>query len=81
MSREQAEQSVLAGINVAIEAAEAGADLIAAGEMGIGNTTASSAITAAFTGESPQETTGAGHRPQCRGNSAKGGGRAARAGR
>ena len=60
MSREQAEQSVLAGINVAIEAAEAGADLIAAGEMGIGNTTASSAITAVFTGESPQETTGAG---------------------
>ena len=60
MSREQAEQSILAGINVAIEAAEAGADLIAAGEMGIGNTTASSAITAAFTGESPQETTGAG---------------------
>ena len=60
MSREQAEQSVLAGINVAIEAAEAGADLIAAGEMGIGNTTASSAITAAFTGKSPQETTGAG---------------------
>ena len=60
MSREQAEQSVLAGINVAIEAAEAGADLIAAGEMGIGNTTASSAITAAFTRESPQETTGAG---------------------
>ena len=60
MSREQAEQSVLAGINVAIEAAEAGADLIAAGEMGIGNTTASSAITAAFTGKSPQDTTGAG---------------------
>ncbi|MCY4577447.1 MAG: nicotinate-nucleotide--dimethylbenzimidazole phosphoribosyltransferase [Chloroflexi bacterium] len=60
MSREQAEQSVLAGVEIAIEAAESGADLIAAGEMGIGNTTASSAITAAFTGASPEETTGAG---------------------
>ena len=60
MSREQAEQCVLVGIDIAVDAAEAGADLIAAGEMGIGNTTASSAITAAFTGASPQETTGAG---------------------
>ena len=60
MSREQAEQSVLAGVGIAVEAAEAGADLIAAGEMGIGNTTASSAITAAFTGASPADTTGAG---------------------
>jgi nicotinate-nucleotide--dimethylbenzimidazole phosphoribosyltransferase len=60
MSREQAEQSVLAGIEIAVEAAESGADLIAAGEMGIGNTTASSAVTATLTGASPQETTGAG---------------------
>ena len=60
MSREQAEQSVLAGAGIVVEAAEAGADLIAAGEMGIGNTTASSAITAAFTGASPEDTTGAG---------------------
>lgn len=60
MSREQAERSVQAGIDIAVDAAEAGADLIAAGEMGIGNTTASSAITAAFTGESPADTTGVG---------------------
>ena len=60
MSREQAEQCLLAGIDIAVDAAEAGADLIAAGEMGIGNTTASSAITAAFTGASPEDTTGAG---------------------
>ena len=60
MSREQAEHCVLAGIDIAVEAAEAGADLIAADEMGIGNTTSSSTITAAFTGASPQETTGAG---------------------
>ena len=60
MSREQAMRCVLAGVHIAVEAAESGADLIAAGEMGIGNTTSSSAITAAFTGASPQETTGAG---------------------
>ncbi len=60
MSREQAEQSVMAGIEISVEAAESGADLIAAGEMGIGNTTASSAITASFTGASPHDTTGAG---------------------
>lgn len=60
MSRGQAERSVLAGVDIAVEAAESGADLIAAGEMGIGNTTASSAITAAITGASPEDTTGAG---------------------
>ena len=60
MSTQQAERSILAGVDIAIEAADASADLIAAGEMGIGNTTASSAITAAFTGASPQDTTGAG---------------------
>ena len=60
MSREEAERCLLAGYDIAVEAAGSGADLIAAGEMGIGNTTASSAITAAFTGASPQETTGAG---------------------
>ncbi len=60
MSRGEAEQCLLAGIEIAVETAQSGADLIAAGEMGIGNTTASSAITAAFTGASPQETTGAG---------------------
>ncbi len=60
MSRVQADLSVMAGVDVAVEAAKAGADLIAAGEMGIGNTTAASAITAAITGASPQDTTGAG---------------------
>lgn len=60
MSRAQAEQCVSAGIGLALEAAESGADIIGAGEMGIGNTTASSAITAALTGRSPGETTGRG---------------------
>ncbi len=60
MSRAQAEQCISAGINLALEVAESGADIIGAGEMGIGNTTASSAITAALTGSPPRETTGRG---------------------
>ena len=60
MSRAQAEQCVSAGINLALEVAENGADIIGAGEMGIGNTTASSAITAVLTSSPPRETTGRG---------------------
>lgn len=60
MSREQAEACVLAGVALAREAAAAGADLIGTGDMGIGNTTPSSAITAALTGRSARETTGRG---------------------
>ncbi len=60
MSRRQAEQAVLNGARLAVDAAQGGADLIAAGDMGIGNTTPSAAITAAITGASPRDTTGAG---------------------
>lgn len=60
MSREQAEQCVNAGISLALEAAENGTDVIGAGETGIGNTTASSAVTAVLTGRPPSETTGRG---------------------
>ena len=60
MSREQSEQCLEAGIALAIEVIESGVDLLATGDMGIGNTTASSAITAAATGHSPEETTGEG---------------------
>lgn len=60
MTREQAEACVSAGIRLAREAAARGADLIGTGDMGIGNTTASSAIVAVLTGRSPQETTGRG---------------------
>ena len=60
MSRGQAELCVEAGLNLAVEAVESGADLIATGDMGIGNTTASSAITATVTGRPPEETTGEG---------------------
>lgn len=60
MTVEQAEKCLLAGVGIAIELAEVGADLIGMGDMGIGNTTPSSAITAAITGKSPEDTTGNG---------------------
>ena len=53
MSREQAVRCLEAGAALAREVALSGADLIATGDMGIGNTTASSAIAAAMTGRPP----------------------------
>lgn len=60
MTREQAIQCVNAGIGLALDAVEAGADILGTGDMGIGNTTASSAIVAALTGRPPVDTTGRG---------------------
>ena len=60
MSREQAQSCLEAGVSLAAEAADAGADLIATGDMGIGNTTAASAITAVMTGASAEHSTGTG---------------------
>jgi nicotinate-nucleotide--dimethylbenzimidazole phosphoribosyltransferase len=48
------------GIELADEAKRQGMNMIAVGEMGIGNTTAATAITAALTGASPSLVTGAG---------------------
>jgi nicotinate-nucleotide--dimethylbenzimidazole phosphoribosyltransferase len=60
MSRDQALRSVEAGVAIAAEAIAQGADLIATGDMGIGNSTASSAIVAALTGRAVDEVTGRG---------------------
>jgi nicotinate-nucleotide--dimethylbenzimidazole phosphoribosyltransferase len=60
MSREQAVQCIETGIDAAREQIAEGADLIACGDMGIGNTTPSSAITAVITGADPEVTTGRG---------------------
>jgi nicotinate-nucleotide--dimethylbenzimidazole phosphoribosyltransferase len=60
MTREQAIQALEVGIALADQLADEGVDLIALGDMGIGNTTASSALTAAFTGLPPEEVTGRG---------------------
>jgi nicotinate-nucleotide--dimethylbenzimidazole phosphoribosyltransferase len=60
MTRAQAEEAIVRGAALASAAIDAGADLLATGEMGIGNTTAASAITAAVTGAAPETVTGRG---------------------
>lgn len=50
MSSDDAVQAVLAGARIAADRIEAGADLLVGGDMGIGNTTPSSALVAALTG-------------------------------
>ena len=60
MSREAAIRAVEVGIAVAAAEVSRGLDLLGVGEMGIGNTTAASAIVAALTGEPPAIVTGRG---------------------
>src|SRR5947208_285629 len=60
MTREHAVRAIETGARLAERALDAGADLLATGEMGIGNTTAASAITAAITGAAPERVTGRG---------------------
>ena len=50
MRREEAEQALQVGVDVLEEEAVQGLDLVATGDMGIGNTTPSSAIAAVLTG-------------------------------
>jgi nicotinate-nucleotide--dimethylbenzimidazole phosphoribosyltransferase len=59
MTRDQAVAAVEAGIEIA-EELSASVDLFATGEMGIGNTTPSSAMVSAFTGLPPSDVTGRG---------------------
>ncbi len=60
MTRSQAEQAIQAGIEIVLAEIDGGLDLVATGEMGIGNTTASSAITAVLTGQPVANVTGRG---------------------
>jgi nicotinate-nucleotide--dimethylbenzimidazole phosphoribosyltransferase len=60
MSREQAMTTIEAGIEMAFGEIERGTNLMGTGEMGIGNTTPSSAITAVFTGAPVAQVTGRG---------------------
>jgi nicotinate-nucleotide--dimethylbenzimidazole phosphoribosyltransferase len=60
MTREQALAAMVAGAETLESLANAGLDLVATGEMGIGNTTAASALTAVMTRRSPREVTGRG---------------------
>lgn len=60
MTREQAQQAIQAGIDVVAALKQQGYQLIATGEMGIGNTTAATAMTCAFLHCEPAEITGRG---------------------
>jgi nicotinate-nucleotide--dimethylbenzimidazole phosphoribosyltransferase len=60
MSRETAIRGLEYGIALAAELHEAGAGVLAVGEMGIGNTTSASAIAAALLGQPPEQVTGRG---------------------
>ncbi|RAU97617.1 nicotinate-nucleotide--dimethylbenzimidazole phosphoribosyltransferase [Paenibacillus sp. YN15] len=60
MTRDEAEAAVRAGYELALELAERGTGLFATGEMGIGNTTPSAALLAAFAGISPAAAAGRG---------------------
>lgn len=60
MSLAQAERCLEEGVRLASELATGGADLVATGDMGIGNTTSAAAITAAMTGADPEQTCGRG---------------------
>jgi nicotinate-nucleotide--dimethylbenzimidazole phosphoribosyltransferase len=60
MTRDQAACAVATGIAVVERLIAEGLDLVATGDMGIGNTTASSAITAVITGAPPATVAGRG---------------------
>jgi nicotinate-nucleotide--dimethylbenzimidazole phosphoribosyltransferase len=60
MTRAEAAAAIVAGARIAADEIESGLDLLALGEMGIGNTTAAACLTSAFTGAPPELTTGRG---------------------
>ena len=60
MTDEQVAKALQLGADLAAECAAAGHTFLAIGEMGIGNTTAASAIACALTGASPASATGRG---------------------
>jgi nicotinate-nucleotide--dimethylbenzimidazole phosphoribosyltransferase len=60
MTREQAEESIQSGIKVALGEISKGADILATGDMGIGNTTSAAAIACALMNESPEKIAGRG---------------------
>lgn len=60
MTRKEAEQAIEVGIDMVRQLAEEGVEVIGTGEMGIGNTSSTSACLMALTGLSPEETVGKG---------------------
>lgn len=60
MTNAQACEALTVGVELAVQAARDGIGLLGTGDMGIGNTTASAAITAVLTGRPVREVTGRG---------------------
>ncbi|HEY3236355.1 MAG TPA: nicotinate-nucleotide--dimethylbenzimidazole phosphoribosyltransferase [Polyangiaceae bacterium] len=60
MTKGQAAEALEVGIGIAEELVQDGVTLLGIGDMGIGNTTASSALAAVFTGAPPEEVVGRG---------------------
>jgi len=60
MTRKEAEKAIIAGAEVAEDTIKAGKNILATGEMGIGNTTPSSALTAVICKKAPSDVTGRG---------------------
>jgi nicotinate-nucleotide--dimethylbenzimidazole phosphoribosyltransferase len=60
LTEDETLRAILLGCEIAADAARAGVNLIAMGEMGIGNTTSASAVTAALTGSPAVAVTGRG---------------------
>ena len=60
MTRQQAIEAIAVGIELARQAKEDAVDMLGIGEMGIGNTTTSSAVLAALTGRTVEQVTGRG---------------------
>jgi nicotinate-nucleotide--dimethylbenzimidazole phosphoribosyltransferase len=60
LTREEALQALLVGVEMAEEATAAGVDALAAGDMGIGNTTPAAALASVFTGRPVAAVTGRG---------------------
>ncbi|HEX5754416.1 MAG TPA: nicotinate-nucleotide--dimethylbenzimidazole phosphoribosyltransferase [Archangium sp.] len=60
MTLAQARAALEVGVEVAVGLADEGVGLVGLGEMGIGNTTASSALTCVFTGLAPEAVVGRG---------------------
>jgi len=60
MTRDECARALQTGVTLAREAVGAGAQLVGTGEMGIGNTTAASALTSAFTDTPPETVVGPG---------------------
>lgn len=60
MTREQAKEAVLFGMSLAEDLTKQGVQILATGEMGIGNTTSSAAVASVLLGHTPRDMTGRG---------------------